>query len=52
MMKQGWDPLNGRKVVLLVDDPTLNRIVNSWRAAAEPLGVEIVAVRHDLGKLH
>ncbi len=38
-------------VAVLVDDDTPSRMVSAWRAAAGPLGVEIVAVGPHLGKL-
>ncbi len=44
-------PLNGRKVAVLVGDATPTRVVNAWRKAADPLGVEIVVVGPHLGKL-
>ena len=50
-METGPGPVNGRKVAVLVDDPTPPRLVAKWRAAAGPLGVEIVVVGPHLGKL-
>ncbi|CAN5504536.1 catalase [soil metagenome] len=50
-MITGPGPLEGRKVAILVDDPTPNRVLATWRKAADPLGVEIVVVGPHLGKL-
>ena len=50
-METGPGPVNGRKVALLAGDPTANRVVNAWRTAADPLGVELVVVGPHLGKL-
>ena len=50
-METGPGPVTGRTVAILVGDPTPKRIVTAWRAAADPLGVEIVVVGPHLGKL-
>ncbi len=50
-METGPGPVAGRKVAILVGDETTTRTVNAWRAAADPLGVEVVAVGPHLGKL-
>ena len=44
-------PIAGRQVAILVDDTTPNRLLNRWREAADPSGVEIVIVGPHLGKL-
>jgi catalase len=44
-------PVEGRVVALLVGDDTSSRTVGTWRTAADPLGVEIVAVGPRFGKL-
>ena len=44
-------PVDGRMVAVIVDDTTTTRAVAAWRNAADPLGVEIVAVGPHLGKL-
>ena len=41
----------GRVVAVLVGDATPKRTVTAWRAAADPLGVEIITVGPHLGKL-
>ncbi|WP_426574565.1 catalase [Aquihabitans sp. McL0605] len=41
----------GRVVAVIVDDTTTTRALSAWRSAADPLGVEIVAVGPHLGKL-
>ena len=43
--------LSGRMVAVLVGDATPKRAVTSWRAAADPLGVEVVTVGPHLGTL-
>jgi len=43
--------VGGRIVAVLVDDDTPKRVVSAWRAAADPLGVEIVTVGPHLGEL-
>jgi len=49
--RQEPGPVDGRIVAVLVDNPTTTRTVGAWRTAADPLGVEIVAVGPHLGKL-
>ena len=41
----------GRVVAVIVDDTTTTRTLGAWRTAADPLGVEVVAVGPHLGKL-
>jgi catalase len=43
--------VEGRMVAVLVDDATTTRALGAWRTAADPLGVEIVAVGPHLGTL-
>ena len=50
-METGPGPVAGRKVAVLVGDDTTTRTINLWRKAADPLGVEVVAVGPRLGKL-
>jgi len=50
-MERGPGPVDGRKIAVLVGDATSTRTVNAWRKAADPLGVEVVAVGPHLGKL-
>jgi len=50
-METGPGPVDGRKVAVLVGDPTSPRTVRAWRAAADPLGVEVVVVGPHLGTL-
>ena len=45
------DTVAGRVVAVIVDDTTTARSLSAWRAAADPLGAEIVAVGPHLGKL-
>jgi catalase len=49
--RQEPSPVDGRMVAVIVDDATTTRTVAAWRSAADPLGVEIVAVGPHLGKL-
>ncbi len=49
--RQEPSPSAGRMVAVLVDDATTTRGLGAWRSAADPLGVEIVAVGPHLGKL-
>ena len=51
MVDTGPGPLDGRKVAVLVGDTTSTRLVNAWRKAADPLGVEIVVVGPNLATL-
>jgi len=51
MVANGPGPTDGRKVAVLVGDTTPTRLVNTWRKAADPLGVEIVVVGPHLGTL-
>ncbi len=44
-------PVDGRKVALLVGDDTPAATVDAWRAAADPAGVEVVAVGPRFGVL-
>jgi catalase len=44
-------PVAGRQVAVLVGEGTTARALTDWRKAADPLGVEIVAVGPRLGKL-
>ena len=50
-MERGPGPVDGRQVAVLVGDATTTRVVNAWRKAADPLGVEIIVVGPHLGKL-
>ena len=50
-MERGPGPVDGRQVAVLVGDATTTRVVNVWRKAADPLGVEIIVVGPHLGKL-
>jgi catalase len=46
------DPiLAGRMVALIVDEDTKARTVNAYRAAADPLGVEVIVIGPHFGKL-
>jgi catalase len=49
--RQEASPIAGRIVAVIVDDATTTRALGAWRSAADPLGVEIVAVGPHLGKL-
>ncbi len=49
--RQEPSPTAGRIVAVIVDDATTTRALGAWRTAADPLGVEIVAVGPHLGKL-
>jgi catalase len=51
MAPDGPGPVAGRLVAVLVDDQTPRRAITAWRTAADPLGVEIVAVGPHLGRL-
>jgi catalase len=51
MVAPGPGPVHGRIVAVLVDDATPKRLVADWRGAADPLGVEVVAVGPRLGTL-
>ncbi len=44
-------PVDGRKLGLLVADDTSPAVVDRWRAAADPLGVEVVVVGPRFGTL-
>jgi catalase len=44
-------PVSGRQVAVLVGDTTATRVVSGWRAAADPLGAEVIVVGPHLGKL-
>ncbi len=50
-MVTGPGPVEGRKVAVLASDDTPKRVVDAWRRAADPLGVEVVVVGPHLGKL-
>lgn len=44
-------PIDGREVARLIGDETTPDVVDAWRAAADPAGVEIVAVGPRFGVL-
>ena len=44
-------PVAGRMVGIITDDTTRSRVVAAWRAAADPLGAEVVVIGPHLGKL-
>ncbi len=51
-MLRPQDPIvAGRVVAVLVDDDTPARTVNAYRAAADPLGVEVIVIGPHFGKL-
>jgi catalase len=44
-------PVAGRMVGIIADDTTRSRVVAAWRAAADPLGVEVIVIGPHLGTL-
>ena len=51
MLPPGPGPIDGRKVAVLVGDDTDPAVVDAWRAAADPAGVEVVTVGPRFGTL-